>query len=127
MMDKITLLPQFLSLDWSSSLVRHIHSITIACFHSVSIIAFSGNLAHTRPRQVMMEYPTFVSSLAAMAESEDPVAQAIALETVGYIGVSLEGKVLAHFDEMGLNIFQLALAEPKKPKHVIDHFDIELI
>ena len=54
---------------------------------------FSGNLAHTRPRQVMMEYPTFVSSLAAMAESEDPVAQAIALETVGYIGVSLEGKV----------------------------------
>ena len=61
----------------------------------------------------MMEYPTFVSSLAAMAESEDPVAQAIALETVGYIGVSLEGKVLAHFDEMGLNIFQLALAEPK--------------
>ena len=42
----------------------------------------------------MMEYPTFVSSLAAMAESEDPVAQAIALETVGYIGVSLEGKVL---------------------------------
>ena len=42
----------------------------------------------------MMEYPTFVSSLAAMAESQDPVAQAIALETVGYIGVSLEGKVL---------------------------------
>ena len=42
----------------------------------------------------MMEYPTFVSCLAAMADSEDPVAQAIALETVGYIGVSLEGKVL---------------------------------
>ena len=41
----------------------------------------------------MMEYPTFVSCLAAMADSEDPVAQAIALETVGYIGVSLEGKV----------------------------------
>ena len=42
----------------------------------------------------MMEYPTFVSCLAAMADSEDPVAQAIAFETVGYIGVSLEGKVL---------------------------------
>ena len=42
----------------------------------------------------MMEYPAFVSCLAAMADSEDPVAQAIALETVGYIGVSLEGKVL---------------------------------
>ena len=51
----------------------------------------------------MMEYPTFVSSLANMAESEDPVAQAIALETVGYIGVSLEGKVLTHSDELGLN------------------------
>jgi len=57
------------------------------------LVKFFGNLAHTRPRQVMMEYPTFVSSLAAMAESEDPVAQAIALETVGYIGVSLEGKI----------------------------------
>jgi len=57
------------------------------------LVKFFGNLAHTRPRQVMMEYPTFVSSLAAMAESEDPVAQAIALETVGYIGVSLEGKL----------------------------------
>jgi 26S proteasome non-ATPase regulatory subunit 5 len=57
------------------------------------LVKFFGNLAHTRPRQVMMEYPAFVSSLAAMAESEDPVAQAIALETVGYIGVSLEGKL----------------------------------
>ena len=63
----------------------------------------------------MMEYPTFVSCLAAMADSEDPVAQAIALETVGYIGVSLEGKVLyltlSH--EMVFNNcpLQLALAE----------------
>jgi len=57
------------------------------------LVKFFGNLAHTRPRQIMMEYPTFVSSLANMAESEDPVAQAIALETVGYIGVSLEGKL----------------------------------
>lgn len=57
------------------------------------LVKFFGNLAHTRPRQIMMEYPTFVSCLAAMADSEDPVAQAIALETVGYIGVSLEGKL----------------------------------
>ena len=61
----------------------------------------------------MMEYPTFVSSLAAMAESEDPVAQAIALETVGYIGVSLEGKVFTLMNEIRHNIIQLALA--KKP------------
>ena len=60
-----------------------------------------------------MEYPTFVSSLAAMAESEDPVAQAIALETVGYIGVSLEGKVFTLMNEIRHNISQLALA--KKP------------
>ena len=67
--------------------------VAVAQYTSI-FINISGNLAHTRPRQVMMEYPSFVSSLAAMAESEDPVAQAIALETVGYIGVSLEGKVL---------------------------------
>ena len=62
----------------------------------------------------MMEYPTFVSSLAAMAESEDPVAQAIALETVGYIGVSLEGKVRTLM-KWARTFPHLAIAEPKSP------------
>ena len=82
--------------------VKNIHSLSFT---------FSGNLAHTRPRQVMMEYPTFVSSLAAMAESEDPVAQAIALETVGYIGVSLEGKVRTLM-KWARTFPHLAIAEP---------------
>ena len=60
----------------------------------------------------MMEYPTFVSSLAAMAESEDPVAQAIALETVGYIGVSLEGKVPTLM-KWARTFPHLVLVEPK--------------
>ena len=87
----------------------------ILSMHPNLNVTCAGNLAHTRPRQIMMEYPTFVSCLAAMADSEDPVAQAIALETVGYIGVSLEGKVLyltlSH--KMGFNncLLQLALAE----------------
>lgn len=57
------------------------------------LVKFFGNLAHSRPRQVVRQYPAFVSNLAAMAESDDLVAQSVAMETIGYIGVSLEGKL----------------------------------
>lgn len=53
---------------------------------------FWGNMAHLRPREVLLQYPAIVSSMAEMLHSEDVTAQTVALETLGYIGVSLEGK-----------------------------------
>ena len=53
---------------------------------------FWGNMAHLRPGQVLLQHPAIVSTLAEMVRSDDVTAQTVALETLGYIGVSLEGK-----------------------------------
>ena len=53
---------------------------------------FWGNLAHLRPREVLLHHPAIVSTLAEMVRSDDVTAQTVATETLGYIGVSLEGK-----------------------------------
>ena len=53
---------------------------------------FWGNVAHRRPREVLLQYPAIVTSLVHMVQSEDVTAQTVAFETLGYIGVSLEGK-----------------------------------
>eukprot|EP00092_Neocalanus_flemingeri_P003439 GFUD01003687.1.p1 GENE.GFUD01003687.1~~GFUD01003687.1.p1 ORF type:complete len:499 (-),score=180.28 GFUD01003687.1:555-2051(-) len=56
------------------------------------LVKFWGNLAHTRPLHIMTKYPAFLSALVNMVQSDDFTAQSIAFETIGYIGVSLEGK-----------------------------------
>ena len=56
------------------------------------LVKFWGNLAHTRPKYIMTKFPVFLSALVNMVQSDDLTAQSIAFETIGYIGVSLEGK-----------------------------------
>ena len=58
----------------------------------LGLVKFWGNVAHLRPREVLLKYPAIVTTLANMVQSDDPTAQTVALETLGYIGVSLEGK-----------------------------------
>merc|ERR1711874_487182 len=57
------------------------------------IVKFFGNIAHLRPKQILMEYPTFVSTLFKMTESSDDATKIVAFETIGYVGISLEGKL----------------------------------
>jgi len=57
------------------------------------IVKFFGNIAHLRPKQVLLEYPSFVSALFSMAESSDDSQKAMAFDTIGYVGISLEGKM----------------------------------
>lgn len=56
------------------------------------LVKFWGNLAHTRPKYIMTNFPVFLTALVNMVQSDDFTAQSIAFETIGYIGVSLEGK-----------------------------------
>ena len=44
---------------------------------------FWGNMAHLRPREVLLQHPAIVSSLADMLHTEDITAQTVALETLG--------------------------------------------
>ena len=57
------------------------------------LVKFWGNLAHTRPKYIMTQYPGMPSALVNMVKSDDHLVQTIAFETIGYIGVSLEGKI----------------------------------
>jgi len=63
------------------------------------LVKFWGNLAHSRPKYILASYPSFSAALAIMIQSGDFTVQSVAFETIGYIGVSLEGKTA--FVEMG--------------------------
>ena len=56
------------------------------------LVKFWGNVAHLKPRDILTRYPSLVSALVNMVQSEDSSIKIVAFETIGYIGVSLEGK-----------------------------------
>jgi len=83
-----------------TGVIRHLESLLeapsndpMAAFILPGIIKFFGNIAHIRPKQVLMEYPSFVTTLFTMTESKDDVQKTVAFETIGYVGISLEGKL----------------------------------
>ena len=53
---------------------------------------FWGNVAHLKPRSTLSRYPGLVAALASSLHSADPALQTIGLDTLAYVGVSLEGK-----------------------------------
>jgi len=56
------------------------------------LVKFFGNIAHVRPKQMIQQHPHFVATLLDAVESDDLTLRVIGFETIGYIGVSLEGK-----------------------------------
>ena len=57
-----------------------------------ALIKFFGNIAHLRPKQMIVQHTGFLDCLLEMTDSNDLVHKVVAFETIGYIGVSLEGK-----------------------------------
>ena len=60
------------------------------------LVKFWGNVTHLKPRDILTRYPSLVSALVNMVQSEDSSHKIVAFETIGYIGVSLEGKSALH-------------------------------
>ena len=58
-----------------------------------ALVKFWGNLAYTRPKFIMTQYPGMPAALVNMIKSDDHKVQTAAFETIGIIGVSLEGKI----------------------------------
>lgn len=58
----------------------------------VGLIKFFGNMAQSRPKEVFAEYPNVVTALFETFHNPDLVLFGVAMETVGYIGTSVEGK-----------------------------------
>ncbi|XP_069676870.1 26S proteasome non-ATPase regulatory subunit 5 isoform X4 [Periplaneta americana] len=58
------------------------------------LIKFFGNVTQSRPKEVFAEYPNIVTTLFETFDSPDLVLLGVAMETVGYIGTSVEGKYM---------------------------------
>jgi 26S proteasome non-ATPase regulatory subunit 5 len=58
------------------------------------LIKFFGNVAQSWPKEVFAEYPNMVTTLFETFDSPDLVLLGVAMETVGYIGTSVEGKYM---------------------------------
>jgi len=78
------------------TLARQLEQVPNDPFSSVllpGLVKFFGNLAHSRPRHILVRYPAFISSLSALVEDQDDLTgQAVAFETIGFVGESVEGK-----------------------------------
>jgi 26S proteasome non-ATPase regulatory subunit 5 len=58
------------------------------------LIKFFGNVTQSWPKEVFAEYPTIVMALFETFDSPDLVLLGVAMETVGYIGTTVEGKYM---------------------------------
>ena len=64
------------------------------------LIKFFGNVAQLWPKEVFAEYPNVVTALFETFDNPDLVLLGVAMETVGYIGTSVEGKYM--LDSLGM-------------------------
>jgi hypothetical protein len=65
------------------------------------LIKFFGNVAQLWPKEVFAEYPNVVTALFETFDNPDLVLLGVAMETVGYIGTSVEGKYM--LDSLGMS------------------------
>jgi len=91
------------------------------------LVKFWGNVAHLKPRDILTRYPCLVSALVNMVQSEDSSIKIVAFETIGYIGVSLEGKaalrelgniMLDWLDKLGHGISPLTIDQSQSGEMV---------
>jgi 26S proteasome non-ATPase regulatory subunit 5 len=68
-------------------------SVWIIVFVS-GLIKFFGNVTQSWPKEVFAEYPTIVTALFETFDNSDLVLLGVAMETVGYIGTTVEGKYM---------------------------------
>lgn len=59
----------------------------------LGLVKFFGNLAiMDSPQQVCESYPVFLNKVFDMAQDPDPVMIGVALDTLGVLGSTVEGK-----------------------------------
>lgn len=56
------------------------------------LMKFFGNVARHWPNEIFSKYPVVVSALFEVIEGEDQAILAVALDTLGYVSMSAEGK-----------------------------------
>ncbi|XP_063824245.1 26S proteasome non-ATPase regulatory subunit 5 [Ostrinia nubilalis] len=56
-------------------------------------IKFVGSIAHCYPKEILDKYPILVNLMFETFESGDPTLLPVALDTLGFIGTTIEGKL----------------------------------
>lgn len=54
---------------------------------------FFGAVAHSYPREILDKYPILVECLFETLDSGDPTTLPVAMDTLGFIGNTIEGKL----------------------------------
>lgn len=54
---------------------------------------FFGCIAHHYPKEIFSKYPVLLEMLFDAFKTEDPTVLPVALDTLGFIGETIEGKL----------------------------------
>ncbi|XP_027882357.1 26S proteasome non-ATPase regulatory subunit 5 [Xiphophorus couchianus] len=101
-------------MDKISNMIRGADMDPFSSLYLPGLVKFFGNLAITdSPQQVCESYPIFLNKVFDMAMDSDPVMIGVALDTLGLLGSTVEGKQVLqkmgeNFKSVFLRISQLA-------------------
>ncbi|EHB01839.1 26S proteasome non-ATPase regulatory subunit 5 [Heterocephalus glaber] len=84
-------------IDQISNIIVGADSDPFFSFYLPGFVKFFGNLAvMDSPQQICERYPVFVEKVFEMTESQDPTMIGVAVDTIGILGSSVEGKQVLH-------------------------------
>ncbi|KAF7650877.1 hypothetical protein LDENG_00119180 [Lucifuga dentata] len=101
-------------MDMISNMIRGADSDPFSSLYLPGLVKFFGNLAIMEsPQQVCESYPAFQNKVFQMALDPDPIRIGVALDTLGLLGSTVEGKQVLQktgekFKEVLLRMSQLA-------------------
>ncbi|XP_006890754.1 PREDICTED: 26S proteasome non-ATPase regulatory subunit 5 isoform X2 [Elephantulus edwardii] len=80
-------------IDQISNIIVGADSDPFSSFYLPGFVKFFGNLAVLdSPQQICERYPVFMEKVFEMTESQDPTMIGVAVDTIGILGSSVEGK-----------------------------------
>ncbi|XP_030625111.1 26S proteasome non-ATPase regulatory subunit 5 isoform X2 [Chanos chanos] len=84
-------------MDKISNMIIAAESDPFSSLYLPGLVKFFGNLAiMDSPQQVCENYPAFLSTVFSMAMNSDPTLTPVALDTLGVLGSTVEGKQVLH-------------------------------
>lgn len=60
----------------------------------LGLVKFFGNVAHLHPKEALTRFDYFTNLLFSLLDSGDVTQQVLAVETLGFIGKTVEGKLV---------------------------------
>ncbi|CAH0725180.1 unnamed protein product, partial [Brenthis ino] len=103
-----------------SELVRDIHNNPFGGLLIPGYMKFFGSIAHYYPKEIFQKYPILLESLFDAMSSDDTTILPVALDTLGFIGTTIEGKMclMALGSKYTQNVEKLCLLIKNSPTEI---------